>query len=164
VAKATHNLWHTSTRHQQYFGDVKPCCLCNCETENWRHVLTCGSLHASLHREASWGKLRKSMERWHLPPDFWMTKEKGINHYIEHSHKRTSNSKDNEPQQLFGVRFNTSSNLLQQAFRAQSHIGWDNFLKVRISRYWLTYVRYNEAHSNGHGKSKDWPAKFIGAI
>jgi hypothetical protein len=31
VAKATHNLWHTGTRHQQYFGDAKHCCMCNCE-------------------------------------------------------------------------------------------------------------------------------------
>jgi hypothetical protein len=65
VAKATHNLLHTGTRHQQYFGEAKPCCMCNCETEDWRHVLTCGSINASLHRAASWGKLRKSMERWH---------------------------------------------------------------------------------------------------
>jgi hypothetical protein len=23
VVKATHNLWHTGTRHQQYFGEAK---------------------------------------------------------------------------------------------------------------------------------------------
>jgi hypothetical protein len=72
------------------------------------------------------------------PPDFWTTIEKGIHHYTEHPHKRTMHSKDNEPQKLFGVTFNTPSNLLQQAFRTQSHIGWDNFLKGRISRDWLT--------------------------
>jgi hypothetical protein len=94
VAKATHNLWHTGTRHQQYFGDA-------------------------LHRAASWGKLRKSMERWHLPPYFWTKIEKDTNHYTEHSHKRTANSKDNEPQKPFGVTFNASRNLLQQAFRTQ---------------------------------------------
>jgi hypothetical protein len=59
VAKATHNIWHTGTRHQQYFGDAKPCYMCNCETEDWRHVLICGSLDASLHRAASWVKLKK---------------------------------------------------------------------------------------------------------
>jgi enoyl reductase-like protein len=37
-------------------------------------------------------------------------------------------------------------------------------MKGRISRDWLAYVRYNEAHSNGHGKSKDWLAKFIGGL
>jgi hypothetical protein len=25
VAKATHNIWHTGNRHQQYFGDTKSC-------------------------------------------------------------------------------------------------------------------------------------------
>jgi hypothetical protein len=164
VAKATHNLWHTGTRHQQYFGDAKACCMCNCETEDWSHVITCGSLDASLYRAASWGKLRKLMERWHLPPYFWTMIENGINYYIEHSHKCTVKSKDNEPQKPFGVTFNTPRNLLQQAFRTQSHIGWDNFLKGRISRDWLTYVHHSETHSNGHGKNKDWSAKFIGGI
>jgi hypothetical protein len=98
LVKATHNLWHTGTRHQQYFGDAKPCCMRNCETEDWHHIIMCGSLDASLHRAASWGKLGKSMERWCLPPDSWMTIEKGINYYTEHPHKRTVNSKDNEPQ------------------------------------------------------------------
>jgi hypothetical protein len=37
-----------------------------------------------------------------------------------------------------GATFTTSKNLLQQAFSTQSHIGWDNFLKGRISRDWLT--------------------------
>jgi hypothetical protein len=107
VVKSTHNLWHTRTRHQQYFGDAKSCCMCSCETEEWRHVLTCGSINASLHRATSWGKLRKSMERWHLLQDFRTTIEKGVNHYTEQPHKRTIHSKDNEPQKPFGVTFNT---------------------------------------------------------
>jgi hypothetical protein len=140
VVKATHNLWHTGTRHHQYFGEAKACCMCNCETEDWRHLLTCGSIDASIHRAVSWGKLRKSMDRWHLPQDFWMTIEKGVSHYTEQPHKRTTQSKENEPQKPFGVIFNTPRNLLQQAFRTQPHIGWDNFLKGLISRYWLTNV------------------------
>jgi hypothetical protein len=64
--------------------------MCNCETEDWRHVLTCGSIDAYLHRAVSSGKLRKSMDRWHLPQDFWTTIEKGVNHYTERPHKRTT--------------------------------------------------------------------------
>jgi hypothetical protein len=135
--------------------------MCNCETEDWRHVLTCGSIDASLHRAVSWGKLRKSMDRWHLPQAVWTTIEKGVNHYTERPHKRTTQSKENEPQKPFGVTFNTPRNLLQQEFRTQSHISWDNFLKGRISRDWLTYIRHNEENSNGHGKSQDWSAKSI---
>jgi hypothetical protein len=104
------------------------------------------------------------MERWHLPQDFWMTIEKGVSYYTEHPHKRTIHSEENEPHKRFGVTFNTPRNLLQQAFRTQSHICWENFLKGRISRYWITYVCHNEEHSNGHGERKDWSAKFIGCL
>jgi hypothetical protein len=104
------------------------------------------------------------MDQWHLPQDCWTTIEKGVNHYTERPHKRTTQSKENEPQKPFGVTFNTPRNLLQQAFRTQSHIGWDNFLKGQISRDWITYIRHNEENSNGHGKSQDWSAKFIGGL
>jgi hypothetical protein len=93
-----------------------------------------------------------------------MTIEKGINHYTYQPHKRTVDWKDNGPQKPFAVTFRTPRNLLQQEFRTQSHIGWDNFLKSPISRDWLTYVYHNEAHSNGHGKSKDWLGKNIGGL
>jgi hypothetical protein len=81
VAKYTHNIWHTGTRHSQYYGGAKPCCVCNCDAEYWCHVITFGSLDSALHWEASWEKLRKSMERWHLHLDFWKKIEKGINNY-----------------------------------------------------------------------------------
>jgi hypothetical protein len=95
------------------------------------------------------------MDRWHLC----------ANHYTEQLHKRTTTqSKENEQQKPFGVTFNTPRNLLHQAFRTQSHIGWDNFLKGRISRDWITYVQHNEENTTGHGKSQDWSEKFIGGL
>jgi hypothetical protein len=80
------------------------------------------------------------MEWWHLTPDFWTIIQKGINYYNEHSHTGTSNSTDNEPQKPFGVAFTTARNLLQQAFRTQSHIDWDDFLK-RSNRQGLANLR-----------------------
>jgi hypothetical protein len=76
-----------------------------------------------------------------LPQDFWTTIDKGFNHYTEQPYKRTTQSKENEPQKSFGVALNTPRNLLQQAFRTQSHIGWDSVLKGLIIREWLTCVR-----------------------
>jgi hypothetical protein len=130
----------------------------------YRHVLTCGLIDTSLHTAVSWDKLRKLMDQWHLPQDFWMTIEKGVNLYTEQPHKPTTQSKENEPQKPFGVTFNKPRNLLQQAFTTQSHIGWDTFLKGQISRDWVTYVRHKEENSKGHGKSQDWSANFIGGL
>jgi hypothetical protein len=133
VTKATHNLWHTGTRHQQYFGDAKPCCMCNCETEYWCHVLTCGSLDASLHRAASWGKLRKSMERWHLPPYLWMMIEKGTNHCTEQPHTRTVNSKENEPQKSFGVHSTLQGTCYSRHSGHNHTLAGKIFLKVELA-------------------------------
>jgi hypothetical protein len=104
------------------------------------------------------------MYQWHLPQEFWTTIDKGVNHYTEQPHKRKTHSKENEPQKPFGVTFNTSRNLLLQASRTKSHIRWDTFLKGRINRDWLTCVRHNEENSNGHRKSQDCVAKFIGGL
>jgi hypothetical protein len=50
VAKACNNLWHTGEKHKQYYGGQKPCCMCGDAHEDWRHIITCKSLDASLHR------------------------------------------------------------------------------------------------------------------
>jgi hypothetical protein len=138
--------------------------MCNSKTEDWHHVIMCGSLDASFHRAASWGKLMELMEWWHLPQVLCNMIEKGINYYTDHPHKNTIDSKNNKPHKPFAVTLTTSRNLLQQAFRIQSYIGRENSLKCRVSRYWLTCVRYNEVHSNIQGKSKDRSTKFIGGL
>jgi hypothetical protein len=53
VAKACHNLWHSGKKHKQYYGGQKPCCMCGDAHEDWRHIITCKSLDASLHRTES---------------------------------------------------------------------------------------------------------------
>jgi ribonuclease HI len=40
TAKMCHNLRYTGARHAQWYGKVKPCCMCG-DNEYWRHVLTC---------------------------------------------------------------------------------------------------------------------------
>jgi hypothetical protein len=70
VAKACHNLWHTGEKHKQYYGGQKPCCMGGDAQEDWRHIITCKSLDASLHRTEAWTKVKKSMTAWRIPPDF----------------------------------------------------------------------------------------------
>jgi hypothetical protein len=50
-----------------------------------KNLLTCESLDANMNRAASWVKLLKSMEVWHLPNDFcWIAIEKGMAHTTTH--------------------------------------------------------------------------------
>jgi hypothetical protein len=36
-------------KHMKYHGGVKPCCMYSAAHEDWRHLLFCPSLDASLH-------------------------------------------------------------------------------------------------------------------
>jgi hypothetical protein len=49
--------------------------------EDWRHIITCKSLDASLHRTELWTKVKTALRAWKIPADFRIAIEKGINYY-----------------------------------------------------------------------------------
>jgi hypothetical protein len=78
------------------------------------------------------------MDKWSLPSDMWITMENGVRHYTLNPLKRDPDNTPLEPPSLFGTTFHTPRNRLKVAFCAHSQIGWDNFLKGRLSRDWIT--------------------------
>jgi hypothetical protein len=56
--------------------------------------------------------------------------------------KRNPENMPHEPPSLFGTMFYTPKNRLKVAFRAQSQIGWENFVKGRLSRDCTTCMDY----------------------
>jgi hypothetical protein len=141
--------------------------MCGEEKEEWRHVMTCRSLDASLHRADSWEKVKKDMSIWQLPNDFWTAMQKGLQFYIDHPLQRVREDPQNptpKPATPFPHGFNQPLNLLKQAYRAQSNIGWDNFTKGRITRHWQNYIN-NHLQNKGIKLPKDeWAAKLIIAL
>jgi hypothetical protein len=142
TAKMCHNFRFTGSRHELWYGEAKMCCTCG-QYEDWRHVLTCKSLDAELISADSWSKLKKQMEKWSLPPDMWITIESGVMHYTMNTLKRDTDNMPPEPPLPFGTTFYTPRNILKFALRAQSQIGWDNLLKGRLSRDWITCMDYH---------------------
>jgi hypothetical protein len=145
--KMCHDLRYTGARHAQWYGEVKPSCMCG-DNEYWRHVLTCKSLDAELIRADSWSKLRKGMDKWGMSQDMWLTIDNGVCHYTMNPKKREHDNMPTEPSQPFGPTFDAPRNRLKVAFRAQSRIGWDNFLKGRLSLDWITCMDHH-FQSNG---------------
>jgi hypothetical protein len=142
TAKMCHNLRYTGARHAQWYGEVKPRCMCG-GNEEWRHVLTCKSLDGDLIRADSWSKLRKGMEKWGMSQDMWLTIENGVCHYTMNPKKCDPDNMPTGPSLPFGPTFYAPRNRLKVAFRAQSRIGWDNFLKRRLSRDWITCMDHH---------------------
>jgi hypothetical protein len=138
--------------------------MCGEAHEDWRHIITCKSLDASLHRTESWTKVKKAMKAWRIPADFWIAIEKGINHYAAHPLKRHKEGMLPEPQKPFGTTVNTPRNILQVAYRNQSYVGWENFFKGRICTEWSTYFNQNLASGNIKKDYQEWSTKLILAL
>jgi hypothetical protein len=138
ISKVCHNRWHTGVKHTIYYHEPCPCCMCGEEKEDWWHFMSCSSLDASLHRVDSWEKVKKDMEIWKLPNGFWTVIQKGLQFCIDHPLRWVKYDPQNPTPQLvspFPHGFKQPRNLLKQAYRAQSNIGWDNFTKGRITRH-----------------------------
>jgi hypothetical protein len=136
-----HNLRFTGACHELWYGEAKLCYMCG-QHEDWRHVLACKSLEAELIKADSRSKLKNQMEKWSLPPDTWIAIESGVQHYAMNPLKCDPDNMPHEPPSQFGKTFYTPRNRLKVLFRAQSQIGWDNFLKGRLSRDWITCMDY----------------------
>jgi hypothetical protein len=107
VSKSWHNLWHTGKRNGQIYRGKKECCFCKREEEDWNNFLSCGSLYATMAREASWAKVKKAMAPWKMPPDFWIAIEKGLQHYTRHASQNNKGAAG-----PFPGTFNNPRNLL----------------------------------------------------
>jgi hypothetical protein len=134
VVKLCHNYWHTGSRHVKFYGGDRPCCFCQETKEYWRHNLNCPSLDASCHRDASWQKVKKDMQLWRLPADFWTALEKGLQHLPRDIKESTS------PTLPFQISVNPIRNHIQAAFQEKNSIKWTNLLKGRMSHKWQQFA------------------------
>jgi hypothetical protein len=152
---------HTGEKTQTLLGGHKPCYSCGEAHEDRRHIITCKSLGASLHRTESWTKVKKALIAWKIPADFWITIEKGILYYAAHPIKRYKEDMPPEPQKHYGTTFHTPHNILQVAFRKQLHMGWGDFLKGRICIEWCTYIKQHITSRNIKKDYQEWSTKLV---
>jgi hypothetical protein len=117
----------------------KPCCMCGDAHEDWRHIITCKSFDASLHRKESSTKVKKTMKAWRIPRDFWIAIEKGINHYAAHPLKR--DKEDTPP-------LNHKNLLVQRSILRATYYNWHS----GSSRTWVgrTFSKGEYAQNGAH--------------
>jgi hypothetical protein len=64
----------------------------------------------------------------------------------------------------FQPTLNNAMNLLRQAYRAQSALGWENFMKGRIFGQWETYISFHTRQNQIGLPAKEWAVKLIIAL
>jgi hypothetical protein len=98
------------------------------------HILNYPSQDASYHRDASWQKVKKAMQMWILPADFWTAMEAGLHHLTSDLNESAS------PTLPFQISVNPIRNHLRAAFQEQNAIKWTNLLKGHISHMWQQFA------------------------
>jgi hypothetical protein len=78
-----------------------------------------------------------------MSQDMWLIIENGVMHYTTNLKKCEHDNMPAEPSPPLGPTLYVPRNRLKVAFRAQSRIGWDNFLKGRLSRDWITCMDHH---------------------
>jgi hypothetical protein len=158
VVKLCHNYWHTGSIHVKFYVGDRPCCFCQETKEDWRHILNCPSLDASFHRDTSWQKVKKDVQMWRLPADFWTALEKGLQHLPRDVKESTS------PTLPFQISVNPIRNHLRAAFQEQNSIKWTNLLKVRMSHKWQQFATAHIRSKKLDLRLHEWGPKFITAL
>jgi hypothetical protein len=126
--------WHTGSRHQTFYGGDHPCFLFQETKEDWRHILNCLSLDVDYHGAASWQKVKKDMQMWRLPADFWTAIEKGIQRLSQDTQESTI------PPLPLQNSVNPIRNHLRAAFKEQNSIKWTNIYKGRLPHKWQQFA------------------------
>jgi hypothetical protein len=97
------------------------------------------------------------MKVWHLPNDFWIAMEKGVDHTTTHSGTM------NNATLPFTISTHPGRIQLREAFKEQSKIGWINVLKGRLSTRWQGFVSAHLKVTKSHLKADEWAENFVAA-
>jgi hypothetical protein len=72
------------------------------------------------------------MNKWKIHQDIWKYFDHGLHHFT----RRQLNDDQSQPSPPFDPSIRAKNFLLINVAATQPHIGWTNFLKVRISNEW----------------------------
>jgi hypothetical protein len=114
-------------------------------------------LHASYHQDASWQKVKKDMQMWRLPADFWTAMEKGLQHL-------SRDIQETIPSLPFQISVNPIRNHLRAAFQEQNSIKWTNLLKGRLSHKWQQFATAHVRSKKLNLRAQEWGPKLFTAM
>jgi hypothetical protein len=155
ITKLSHNLWNTNVQNNKYYGtsDLCPCCQMKPETVN--HVTQCHSPTATITREQAKTQLLNLLWKAETPQIITQHIQAGLNQWEQgddHIYPKHSTVALNNPNHM-------------HAFIDQKAIGWDQFLKGRISTlWWQAFTHLTTMTRPQSDKSLAWSKKLIHAL
>jgi hypothetical protein len=130
ISKLSHQLWNTNCQNQKYYGESNLCPICNVTPESIDHLYKCEHPSAVANFQDKLASFKRSL-RLKTPNEI-------VEHIITGNTHWHSNFTPRSP--TIGSRL-PALQKLNQAFEAQSELGWAAFLRDRISSCWLAAYR-----------------------
>ena len=147
LSKLVHKLLNTNEQNRKFYGknDTCPCCLCHPET--FLHVLICSSPDVVAFRQGPQDILWKQLSLIDTPDDILQAIQLGIAH-------------------LGTVRddyesINFSSSFISAAHQQQTNLGWEAFLRGRISSEWQ--IAFTAGQPSNKSSIK-WADKLVSLV
>lgn len=157
ISKLIHGLYQTKLKDHQFYGTSPLCPCCHSVNESLNHMLSCPSKEVTEHRETALQTLEDGLYKIGTPH--------GIIHSIVHGILTWTISQNNHNQQIRAPTtgsIKTSDVLLTQAFTEQTvDVGWDQFLRGRVSFMWGKAFLANSSLGTRTMESSTWVKRMI---
>jgi hypothetical protein len=113
------------------------CCFCESIDEYWKHIITCTGAGANINRKESFNSLKCEKQQFDVQDNMWADIDHGVAFFNRHQERKDT------PRSIppFPRTLQPREIILNDAFAAQSKIGWGNFLKGRIFQKWGKLLR-----------------------
>ncbi len=158
VCKLIHGLYQTKLKDHQFYGTSPTCPCCQSVDESLHHMLSCPSDAATEHRHCAMLTLKEALGKIGTPPN--------ITYSITYGILCWTNSQDRPNQQIRAPTRGSvmvADVLLTQAFTEQTiDIGWDQFLRGRVSLMWSkAFSAYKSLGNTRNVDSLSWSKQLI---
>jgi hypothetical protein len=125
LTKLIFSFWCTNKRHRRNKGRIMQCCFCEHIDEDWKHILTCPGAGTTINRSESFDSLKLEQKHFDVQDDIWEAIDHGIKFLNRYQEQKDAPRHTPHLPRTIQPR----NILLNDAFAAQSKIGWENFLK-----------------------------------
>jgi hypothetical protein len=157
VSKLIHGLYQTKLKDNQFYGTSPTCPCCHLVKESLNHMFSCTSKEVTEHRQLTLQSIEEALDKISTP-------NSNIR-YIVHGISTWTNSQGSHNLQIRAPTrgsIKTPDVMLTQAFTEQTiDVGWDQFLRGRVSIMWGKAFSAHKSEGTQNMESSTWVKRLI---
>jgi len=134
ISKLSHQLWNTNFQNNKYYGQLETCPICQHMSESSEHIFWCPHRDATSHCKDAFSHLLTSLQK-STPQIILEAIQSGIQQWSKGGVVSPSSPTKGSRLPAFRV--------VNDAFDAQTSIGWDAFHRGHVAYLWRQAFRLN---------------------